>query len=142
VGSVGGYPRDIEMYQSIKALGNCADVATEGGTIILLSQCSQGIGSDDWLAWIQLDDRQAIIQKLSRAFSFAGFVALKTLTLTSTYRVILVSSLLPETVRRLHMEPAGSLNAALQIAGRDLPPDVQVLAMPLAGSTVPYIDGD
>ena len=141
VGSVGGYPRDIEMYQSIKALGNCADVAAKGGTIILLSQCAQGIGSDDWLAWMQLDDSQAIIQKLSREFSFAGFVALKTLTITSTYRVILVSGLLPETVRRLHMEPAGSLNAALKTAGRDLPADTQVLAMPLAGSTVPYIDG-
>jgi nickel-dependent lactate racemase len=142
VGSVGGYPRDIEMYQSIKALGNCADVATEGGTIILLSQCAQGIGSDDWLTWIQLDNRQAIIQKLSREFSFAGFVALKTLTLTSTYRVILVSGLLPETVRRLHMESAGSLDAALEIAGRDLPPDAHVWAMPQAGSTVSYIEGD
>jgi nickel-dependent lactate racemase len=142
VGSVGGYPRDIEMYQSIKALGNCADVATEGGTIILLSQCAQGIGSDDWLTWIQLDNRQAIIKKLSREFSFAGFVALKTLTLTSTYRVILVSGLLPETVRRLHMESAGSLDAALEIAGRDLPPDAHVWAMPQAGSTVSYIEGD
>jgi nickel-dependent lactate racemase len=142
VGSVGGYPRDIEMYQSIKALGNCADVATKGGTIILLSQCSEGIGSDDWLAWMQLDDRQAIIQKLSREFSFAGFVALKTLTLTSTYRVILVSGLLPEMVGRLHMESAASLNAALKMAGRDLTADAHVLAMPLAGSTVPYIEGD
>jgi nickel-dependent lactate racemase len=142
VGSVGGYPRDIEMYQSIKALGYCAGVAAEGGTIILLSQCAQGIGSDDWLTWMQLDDRQAIIKKLSREFSFAGFVALKTLMLTSTYRVILVSDLLPEMVRRLHMEPAASLNAALKIAGRDLPADTQVLAMPLAGSTVPFIEGD
>jgi nickel-dependent lactate racemase len=142
VGSVGGYPRDIEMYQSIKALGNCAVIAAQGGTIILLSQCAQGIGSDEWLDWMQLDDRRAIIQKLSRAFSFAGFVALKTLTITSTHRVILVSSLLPEAVRQLHMEPAGSLEEALEIAGHDLPHDASVLAMPLAGSTTPYIEGD
>ena len=142
VGSVGGFPRDIEMYQSIKALGNCAAVAAQGGTIILLSQCAQGIGSDEWLDWMQLDDRQAIIQKLSQGFSFTGFVALKTLTITAAYRVILVSDLLPETVRRLHMEPADSLETALKIASRDLPPDASIWAMPLAGSTTPYIEGD
>jgi nickel-dependent lactate racemase len=142
VGSVGGYPRDIEMYQSIKALGNCAVVAARGGTIILLSQCSQGIGSDEWLDWMQLDNRRAIIHKLSRAFSFAGFVALKTLAITSAFRVILVSGLSPEAVRRLHMEPAGSLEAALEIAGRDLPQDASVLALPLAGSTTPFIKDD
>lgn len=38
--SSGGYPKDIQLYQAIKALENSAYAVRDGGVIILLSECS------------------------------------------------------------------------------------------------------
>ena len=44
--SSGGFPKDIQLYQSIKALENSAYAVRDGGVIILVSECSDGIGSE------------------------------------------------------------------------------------------------
>jgi nickel-dependent lactate racemase len=139
IASPGGYPRDLEMYQSIKALGNAAAVTEESGTIVFLSRCSTGVGSDEWMSSVELGKREEIGKHLSRQFSFPGFVAIKTLSLTSRYRVILVSTLPPHVVHRLHMEPASSLDEALDMAGADQRSPFRIHLMPWAGATVPIM---
>lgn len=139
IASAGGYPRDAEMYQSIKALSNAASAAEDGGTIILLSRCENGIGHEGWLEWFDLEDRQSIARRLAETFSFPGFVAFKTVTLTSKYRVVLVSSLPAEIVRKLRMEPASSLEEALALVERDVLSAHEVLLMPVAGATMPVV---
>ncbi len=46
IASAGGYPKDINFYQAQKALTNAAKICCDGGTIILLAECREGIGSD------------------------------------------------------------------------------------------------
>ena len=46
IASAGGFPKDINFYQSQKALTNAAKICCDGGTIILLAECREGIGSD------------------------------------------------------------------------------------------------
>jgi nickel-dependent lactate racemase len=139
VANVGGYPRDRELYQSMKALGNAAAVTEEGGTIIFLSHCGSGAGPEEWNSWVKEGNRNRIVRALSERFSFPGFVALKCLHLTSTYRVILVSGLDRETVAEFHMEPASSLEEAFDLIGKDLPRMRKALFLPYAGATSPVL---
>lgn len=140
VASVGGYPRDIEMYQATKALDNAAKVTEEGGTILFLSECSDGIGSPAYLKWLEVGDPRKVAQGLSQeGFSFPAFIALKTFSLTSKYRVILVSSLSRKLANTLHMEHAESLENALMMAGNGRITDRKVIFMPSAGATTPVI---
>ncbi|MBN1997182.1 nickel-dependent lactate racemase [candidate division KSB1 bacterium] len=44
----GGYPLDTTWYQAIKGLTAAMPVVKEGGTIIIASECSRGLGSEDF----------------------------------------------------------------------------------------------
>ncbi len=41
IASAGGYPKDINLYQTSKTLSNALAAAAPGGTIVLLSQCRE-----------------------------------------------------------------------------------------------------
>ncbi len=48
IASAGGHPKDINLYQSQKALTHAALLTRDGGTIILLAECPDGPGSDGY----------------------------------------------------------------------------------------------
>jgi nickel-dependent lactate racemase len=49
----GGYPKDVSLYQSQKTINNAKLLLKDGGTIVLISECSEGIGSDTFAKWLQ-----------------------------------------------------------------------------------------
>ena len=56
-------------------------------------------------------------------------------------KVLLVSNMPDDLVRRLFMTPAAGIQEALQTALQELGPDSQVLVLPQAGSIIPDFDG-
>lgn len=47
--SGGGYPLDKTYYQTIKGLVGAMDIVEPGGNIIIFSECSEGMGSPDFI---------------------------------------------------------------------------------------------
>ena len=47
IASAGGYPKDLNFYQTIKTLCNAQEVSQEGGTIILVTKSDEGFGNED-----------------------------------------------------------------------------------------------
>jgi nickel-dependent lactate racemase len=45
-----GYPADTTFYQSVKGISVAAEAVREGGAIVLVAGCEEGIGSDDYVA--------------------------------------------------------------------------------------------
>lgn len=43
-----GYPLDSTYYQTVKAMVSPIDILSEGGDLIILSACSEGLGSDEF----------------------------------------------------------------------------------------------
>jgi len=54
VTSAGGYPLDKTYYQTVKGMVGPMDILTPGGTIIIASECSEGMGSPEFVAAQQL----------------------------------------------------------------------------------------
>lgn len=54
--SCGGSPYDINLIQAHKALDMAAHACTDGGTIILLAECRDGLGQSDFLKWFAEKD--------------------------------------------------------------------------------------
>jgi len=50
VTSSAGYPLDKTYYQTIKGMVTPMDILAPGGTLIIASECSEGIGSDEFRA--------------------------------------------------------------------------------------------
>ena len=54
VTSAGGYPLDKTYYQTVKGMVGPMDILEPGGTIIIASECSEGMGSPEFVAAQQM----------------------------------------------------------------------------------------
>jgi len=54
--SCGGYPFDLNLIQGHKALEAASQACNEGGTIVLVAECADGLGRDDFLKWFDAGD--------------------------------------------------------------------------------------
>jgi len=49
VASSGGYPKDINFIQAHKSIHNAASFVKDGGTLIILAECIDGVGTNTFL---------------------------------------------------------------------------------------------
>jgi len=119
IASCGGFPHDINLIQAHKALDMAALACNEGGTIILLAECSDGLGRPDFLKWFDAADSRALEARLASGYEVNGQTAWALLTKAERYRVCLVSELPSDEVKRMRMIPASSIEAALDHAQGD-----------------------
>lgn len=117
IASCGGFPHDINLIQAHKALDMAALACNEGGTIILLAECSDGLGRPDFLKWFDAADSRALEARLVNGYEVNGQTAWALLTKAERHRVYLVSELPSDEVKRMRMIPAPSIAAVLDQAG-------------------------
>ena len=107
--SCGGYPYDINLIQAHKSLDMAAHACTDGGMIILLAECRDGLGHPTFLKWFAEKDSRALEMRLRDAYEVNGQTAWSLLVKAERYRIHLVSKLPDEDVRRMRMRPVRSL---------------------------------
>ena len=113
IASCGGWPHDINMIQAHKALDMAAHACADGGTIILLAECRDGLGRADFLKWFESSDSRVLENRLREGYEVNGQTAWALLTKTERFPVHLVSQLPEEYVRTMRMIPARSIEQAL-----------------------------
>lgn len=117
IASCGGFPYDINLIQTHKALDMASYACNDGGTIVLLAQCADGLGRPDFMKWFDSADARALANRLRTEYEVNGQTAWALLTKAERYRVYLISELPDEQVKRMRMIPARSLAEALEGAG-------------------------
>lgn len=137
IASCGGYPKDIQLYQSMKALENAACAVKRKGVIVLLSECSDGVGSDDFISWFQYPNIPSMREALGNSFSMPGFIALRTANIIDRSPVILISSLPEDLIRKVGMHPAVSMEKALLLAKQLAGHPATIALMPQGAITYP-----
>lgn len=115
--SCGGAPFDINMIQSHKAVDHASGVLEEGGTMIVLAECTQGLGPDDFLDWFGPGGARGTAMQLVQRYHVNGQTALSLRSKAERFRILLVSSLDAATVRKMDLEPHTSLESAFAAAG-------------------------
>jgi len=137
VASCGGFPKDINLIQIHKTIYNAYQAVKPGGTLIVLAECSQGIGSSTFMEWFDFFDKEKMIDALSRDFKLNGTTALSLREKASQANIIFVSKLEAELVKKTGMKPARSLDSALAIARTHLPGEFSTYVIPNASLTLP-----
>ena len=117
--SCGGWPYDINLIQAHKALDMAAHACVDGGTIIWLAECPDGLGRPDFLKWFAEKDSRALEVRLQGAYEVNGQTAWSLLTKAERYRVFLISDLPDEEVRNMRMTPVRSVSDVLESSGGD-----------------------
>ena len=115
--SSGGFPHDINLIQAHKALDMAALACNDGGTIVLLAECSDGLGRPDFLKWFDAQDSRDLAARLVNGYEVNGQTAWALLTKAERFRVCLVSELPPDEVRKMRMVPVRTIEEALAQAG-------------------------
>jgi nickel-dependent lactate racemase len=115
--SCGGSPYDANMIQAHKALDMATHACLEGGDIILVAECPDGLGRADFLKWFDAQNSNELEARLRCDYEVNGQTAWALLTKAEHYQLHLVSTLPDADVGRMRMRPAHSLNEALESLG-------------------------
>jgi nickel-dependent lactate racemase len=114
IAACGGSPWDINLIQAHKALDMAAQACAEGGTIVLLAECADGLGRADFLKWFDRDGgSRALEERLRSSYEVNGQTAWALLTKAEKFQVHLISELPDEEVRRTGLRPARTIDEAL-----------------------------
>lgn len=116
IASCGGSPYDINLIQAHKTIEAASHACREGGTIVVLAECRDGLGRDDFNRWFEVPDSSSLAAKLCDGYQVNGQTAWSLLTKAERFDIRLVSGISPAKVKSMRMKPFESLAAALKDA--------------------------
>lgn len=138
--SQGGAPKDINLYQTQKALDNARHAVKRGGVVILIGSCREGLGEKTFESWMTESPSPAfMVDRIRRDFQLGGHKAAAIAMVLADADIYLVSELAPEFVRRIFLTPFQTAQAALDAAFEKLGRGATVISMPYGGSTLPKV---
>lgn len=142
--SQGGAPKDLNLYQLQKALDNAKHPVRDGGTIVLVGSCSEGLGQPTFERWMREANTPGdVVRHLHRHFELGGHKAAAVAQILQRADVYLVSDMPDDLVRDCLMTPFSqvqdAVNSAMEHQRKHLGREPRVLIMPHGGSTLPLM---
>ncbi len=138
--SQGGAPKDLNLYQTQKALDNAKHAVRDGGVIVLIGSCKEGLGEKTFQQWIEeATCPKDLIDRVQADFKLGGHKAAAIAMVLENADVYLVSEMPEELAKKCFLTPFASAQQALDAAFAKLGPEATVLAMPYGGSTLPQL---
>ncbi len=138
--SPGSYPKDIDLHQSQKAMAVAEQITKPGGTIVLIAECSHGIGKFGGIL-----KRAADVDVVIRDFHEKGFSAdhsskaYMIARAIKKHRVIVVTTGIPAAeMSEMFMDAYASLDEAAS-AALDKYENPSILCIPYAGECIPVL---
>jgi nickel-dependent lactate racemase len=136
--SAGGYPKDGNLYQAQKALDNAAYAVRDGGILILVAECLEGLGNQTFEVWMTgASSPDDLLERIQQEFVLGGHKAAAVAAVLKRAQVYLVSVLPDELVRQCGVVPFDNLATALDTALDEIGSDASVLVLPQGGSILP-----
>lgn len=137
IASCGGYPKDIDLYQSSKTLTNAKEAAKLGGTIIILAECIEGLGHPEVEFIINEFENNAQRElELRKDYTIAKYTGFLICEIAENYNVIFVSDIPKNKLKNCNMTIVNSLQSALELVNIDEKCD-SIYVMPSGGNTLP-----
>jgi len=138
-----GYPLDLNLYQTIKGVSAANRVLREGGAIIAVAECREGVPdhgnykrilgmahtTDDLLALIESPDFRMFDQWEAHIQALVQHRA----------RLLLYSTIPDVDVRNAHIEPIYDIAVALAHLLDEYGPTARVCVLPEGPQTIPYL---
>ena len=111
--SCGGFPYDVNMIQAHKALNTASRACKDGGTIIFLAECADGLGRRDFLNWFEAENSVQLAERLCESYQVNGQTAWNLLQIAEKFNVQIITSLSENETRQMRLHKINSLENAL-----------------------------
>ena len=136
--SQGGAPKDLNLYQTQKALDNAGHAVKDGGTVILVGSCFEGFGNQVFEEWmLKYTNPDDMIQALHAHFQLGAYKATAIAMLKKRADILFVSDMDSAIVEKTFLKPVHDLQSAVDACLRKYGNDADVIVMPYGGSTLP-----
>jgi nickel-dependent lactate racemase len=117
----GGYPLDQNVYQAVKGMTAAEATVKQGGVIIMLARCNDGIGGDHFYRQLaqepDIDKTMALFLSRGKEQTVPDQWQTQVfLRVLKKATVIFLSEMDDATIREMHMLPAKTMEEALQKA--------------------------
>ncbi len=140
--AVTAFPYDIDLYQSQKALDNAKYAVKDGGIIILVSACRDGVGPPNFLNLLgSAATPTEALEKIRHGYKLGYHKAAKMAEIGLKCKMMAVTKLPPEVSLKAHLKPMASVQEALDSAMRELGEGAKVTFIMDAVITVPRVQG-
>lgn len=138
--SQGGAPKDLNLYQTQKALDNAKHAVKPGGVVVLIGSCKEGLGEKTFEEWLTTAPTpHSLVERIRKEFRLGGHKAAAIAMVLEKADIYLVSDMEDALVEQLFMKPFHSVQTAYDAAVEKCGADATVLVMPYGGSTLPQI---
>lgn len=113
--SCGGAPYDTNLIQAHKALEAASEACKDGGTIIFLAECADGLGRSDFLKWFEAENSQKLADKLCESYQVNGQTAWSLMRKNEKFDVQIITSLPEKETRTMRFKAADFSRAIAEI---------------------------
>jgi nickel-dependent lactate racemase len=137
----GGYPKDVSLYQSQKTINNAKLVLKDGGTIVLISECREGIGSDTFARWLmEASSLDELLNTDPAKIVVGGHTAVGNAKVLKRFDAVVVSSMKREELEKRFYKYSEGIEEALEWVRKKHGENFKSYIMPQAGLIYPCQD--
>ena len=141
--TVAPHPMDVDLYQSQKAIDNGKFALRNGGVLIFVSRCHDGIGGKTFFDLLSCASTpQEVLYAINRDYKLGYHKAAKLAQIGVWARMMGVTELDPDLLRAVMIEPMphiqGAVDEAIRyVRGQGREPRVALL--PAGSLTIPHV---
>lgn len=114
IASCGGYPLDINMIQAHKTLEAASNACSDGGTILLLAECADGLGRADFIDWFRSKTSDQLADRLCADYKVNGQTAWSLLRKAERFNVEILTSLSDRDTQEMKMKKVNDLTRTIE----------------------------
>ncbi|MBR5668072.1 MAG: general glycosylation pathway protein, partial [Spirochaetales bacterium] len=133
-------PMDVDLYQSQKAIDNAKLALKDGGTMILVSACREGIGGEAFARLLSsASTPDEVLRKIEEGFRLGYHKAAKMAEVFKRATVEAYTELEDSMLESIFIRPVHDLQKALNDAVEKYGSKCKVVFMPDGSVTVPLV---
>lgn len=135
--SAGGYPFDINLYQAMKSVINTMNIVKDDGFIILVSECSEGLGTENLKEWLNIEPPERLEEELRKDFNMIGKIAYDIKIGLKEKKVLMISDLSEKDIKLLGFRKINTLEEVKDVIS--LKRETSLYVVPYGNITLPKL---
>lgn len=143
VTTTAGYPLDLTFYQAVKGMVGALPAVKPGGTIILASECAEGLGSAHFAeTLLATEDLAAFVEQTRQpGFFIPDQWEIHELHKAVSHAEVMVHArgIPPEVLQRCFVTPIASVEEGIQRAMERHGPTARIVAIPRGPYVIPLV---
>ncbi|OGL49850.1 MAG: hypothetical protein A2161_03480 [Candidatus Schekmanbacteria bacterium RBG_13_48_7] len=138
IAGCGGYPFDVNFIQSHKTMDFSCRVLKEGGSVILIAACSEGIGNPNFLQWFEQNpDYKSFRESVAINYQLNGHTALATFVKSKKFNLKMFTKLSGNDLHTMNINKIDDINKTVKDSTANLSSDGKIIAIPNGHAILP-----